>query len=386
MRTAALGLSLTGLLAATASADQRAERDYYVLVASEAVDRIALVRFGPGGLVVEREKYLGLSLTEQVGPHGVAVSPDRGRYFVTTAHGQPNGSLRRFDAVTGEHQGRVELGMFPATVQVSPDGFYVYVTNFNLWGAAVPSSVSVVAAEELVEIARIDTCVMPHGSRFTSDGTRHYSTCMMSDMLIEIDTHRLQVARHFILAAGREQGMAGAPDPAHHGATHQPGDHAMDPPRPGDGSCQPTWAEPAPDGTRVWVACSKSSELVEVDAGRWTVARRIPAGPGIYNLGLTSDGSKVIATNRRDQSMSVFEAGTGRELARIPTSKKVVSGVAISDDDLYAFVTAEGAAGAEVQAGSLDVIDLASLTRVASVELGAQAGGVAFWKSSARSP
>ncbi|MCC6430157.1 MAG: hypothetical protein IT354_04555, partial [Gemmatimonadaceae bacterium] len=36
-------------------------RDYLVLVASESADRVALVRFGPGGTRIESERYVGWS-------------------------------------------------------------------------------------------------------------------------------------------------------------------------------------------------------------------------------------------------------------------------------------------------------------------------------------
>jgi DNA-binding beta-propeller fold protein YncE len=101
--------------------------------------------------------------------------------------------------------------------------------------------------------------------------------------------------------------------------------------------------------------------------------RRIPAGEGIYNLAVTGDGTRVIATNKRGQSVSVFDARSGKELARIATSKRVVHGVAVTDDDRYAFVSNEGVGS---EKSTVDIIDLRSLTRVATVEVGQQAGGV----------
>ena len=86
--------------------------------------------------------------------------------------------------------------------------------EFNLHGDMVPSDVSVVRVDSLQEIARITTCTMPHGSRMNSTGTRHYSVCMMDDQLVEIDLDGLQVARHFLLTRGLEQGMTGTP-PTH---------------------------------------------------------------------------------------------------------------------------------------------------------------------------
>ena len=182
-------------------------RDYHVYVASESADRVALVRFGPGGITIERERYVGSIPNEVAGPHGVAVSPDGKHYFVTTAHGMPFGYLQKYSTATDSVEGNVALGNFPATVQVSPNGFYVFVSNFNLHGDMVPF----VAADEMTEIARIETCTMPHGSRLTADGRKHYSTCMMDETLVEIDTRTMNVSRHFILTAGHEMGMDGAP-------------------------------------------------------------------------------------------------------------------------------------------------------------------------------
>jgi DNA-binding beta-propeller fold protein YncE len=359
-------------------------RDYLVFVASEAVDRVALIRFGPRGASVERERYVGWAPTELAGPHGLGVSPDGKHYFVSTAHGTPFGRLQKYDAVTNVAEGQVLLGNFPATLQVSPDGFLAYVVNFNLHGEMEPSDVSVVATSEMVEVARIRTCTMPHGSRLTPDGSRHYSVCMMDEMLVEIDTRTLKVARHFLLTAGQEMGMTGAPPlRGADAAVHDMGGHGMEPPKPGDISCQPTWAQPSSDGTRVWVACNKSSEIVEVGTRAWNLVRRIPAGPGVYNLGVTHDGSRLIGTNKRDQSVSVFDVSSGRELARIPTTRKVVHGVAVSDDDRYAFVSIEGTGS---QPGTVDVIDLDALRKVASVDVGQQAGGIDFWKSEPARP
>jgi DNA-binding beta-propeller fold protein YncE len=101
------------------------------------------------------------------------------------------------------------LGSFPATVQVSPNGSYVFVANFNLHGDMVPSSVSVVYGDAMIEIARVPTCVMPHGSRLNPQGTKHYSVCMMNDALVELDAQTFKVSRHFTLVKGSEHGDTG---------------------------------------------------------------------------------------------------------------------------------------------------------------------------------
>jgi DNA-binding beta-propeller fold protein YncE len=176
------------------------------------------------------------------------------------------------------------------------------------------------------------------------------------------------------VAAGAERGMQGAPGGGHdaHGGH---GGHGMEAPAAESTRCSPTWAQPSPDGTRVWVACNATSELVEVDAGRWTVVRRIPAGEGVYNLAVTRDGRRLVATNKRGRSVSVFDTGSGRELARIATTRPVVHGVALSSDDRYAFVSVEGVGS---EPGTVEVIDLAALRQVGSADVGQMAGGIDF--------
>jgi YVTN family beta-propeller protein len=366
--------------APSASADRVAgppDLDYRVFVASEGNDRIALVRYGPRGIAVEREQKIGANPTELAGPHGLYVSPDGRWYYVSTAHGTPNGALWKFSTETGEQAGRVELGRFPATVQVAPGGHYAWVVNFNLYGAMVPSSVSVVYTDDMVEVRRIPTCVMPHGSRLSPDGRHQYSACMMNDELVEIDADSMAVARRFYLKPGAEhamRGMAGA------GGTNG---HDMSPPKPGDVGCSPTWAQPSTDGRTLWVACNKANDLAEIDVASWTLRRRIPAGEGVYNLAASPDGRLVVGTNKKGKSVSVIDAATGKELARVPTTRRVPSGLVISPDSRYAFVTQEGV-GAEP--GAVDVIDLRALARVASVDVGQQAGGIDFWKSEPAGP
>ena len=358
------------------------EQDYLVYVVSESADKVSLVRFGPKGASVERNFGTGVMPTDVDGPHGVAVSPDKKFYYVSLGHGRPFGYVWKYAAEDDKVVGQVKLGLFPATMDVSPDGEFVYAVNFNLHGDMVPSSVSIVAAGEMIEVARVTTCTMPHGSRFNPQGTKHYSACMMDDMLVEIDTRTLKVSRHFMLTQGKEMGMSGAP-PARtaegggHAGMHgmDTGGHGMEMPKPGDVSCSPTWAQPSADGSKVFVACNKSSEIVEVDAGTWKVTRRIPARQGVYNLAASRDGRYLVATNKRDQSVSVYDAKTAKELARIPTKRKVLHGVAISSDNRYAFITVEGIGS---EPGTVEIIDLEALKTVATVDVDPQAAGIDF--------
>lgn len=368
------------------------DRVYRAYVAAESADLVHRIRFGPDGLTVERTIPIGEIPVETEGPHGLVVSPD-GRYlYVTTAHGVPDGKLWKLDTAGDTLVAApILLGNFPATLDVTPDGLFAFVVNFNLHGEHVPSTVSVVYTPDMVEVEQVPTCTMPHGMRLSPDGLFAYSMCMMDDQLVEIDTRTFEVSRRFSLARGAEgpiedhevpeiltgaRGLvAGAAGGGAGGRGHE---HEAAAP-----TCSPTWAEPSPDGRRVWVACNLSNEILAIDRERWAVAARIPTGPGPYNLDVSPDGRVLAASLKSSGAVQFFDAATGESLGTLPTSTTVTHGVAITPDARYAFVSAEGK-GAEP--GRVDVFDLATFRRVGAVEVGQQAGGLVFWAMEPATP
>lgn len=370
-RTFAVAVFLFVTFTASSHAQVKPDRDYVVYVLAESADKIAVVRFGPDGARIDRQIDTGDMPIDIDGPHGIVISPDRQFYYVSIAHGRPYGSVWKYSTKDDSLVAKTTLGHFPATLDITPDGAFLFVVNFNLHGDMVPSSVSVVSTQTMTEVARLKTCMMPHGSRLNSSGTKQYSACMMDDMLVEIDTRSLKVTRQFPLTK---------PGATTSSMKHT-GGHGMEPPKPGDTSCSPTWAEPSIDGASVFVACNNSSEIVEVNTRDWQVVRRIEARAGVYNLDVTRDGRRLIATNKRDQSVSIYELKSGKELARLPAKRKVLHGVVVSPDDRYAFVTVEGIG---TEPGTVEVIDLTALKTVATVDVGATAAGIDFYRTEPR--
>ncbi len=336
-----------------AHADQTApaaqQPTYRVYVANESSDLVSRVAFTPGeGAVVENEIPVGVMPGDNDGAHGISVSPDGRYWYVTIAHGTPRGHLWKFHAGPDTLIARTRLGLFPATMGLTPDGQFLMAVNFNLHGDMVPSDVSVVYTPDMVEVTRVRTCMMPHGSRVRADGAKQYSACMHSERLVEIDVGSFEVTRRFDVS-------------------------------PAEGVCSPTWVETGA-GARadrfVYVACNRSHEVLEVDTGRWEVTRRFATGQAPYNLEATADGARLIATLKGEQAVAVLDLETGDELARIPTSRPVTHGVVASPDGRYAFVSNESVGSVR---GTLDVIDLAALEVVESIELHHQSGGIDFW-------
>ena len=346
-------------------------RVYYVYVGAESADLMHRVRFGPGGAAVDRTTPVGEMAVENEGPHGFNLSPDGKYLYMSTGHGVPTGKLWKFAAGPDTLVAPpVALGRFPATLDLTPDGLYAFVVNFNLHGEMVPSTISVVFTPEMIEVERIETCTMPHGARMSPNGLRLYSGCMMDDQLVEVDTRSFGVSRRFSVTKGAEgpiQEMAGHGPPSmdmEHGVGHAP-------------TCSPTWTEPSVDGSKIYVACNKGDEILEIGVKEWKLLRKFATGPAPYNLAASPDGRLLAATLKKGGAVEFFDLASGESLARTPTSTTVTHGVVISPDSRYAFVTVEGV-GAEP--GKVDIFDLGSFERVADVEVGQQAGGITFWK------
>jgi DNA-binding beta-propeller fold protein YncE len=347
---------------------------YWVYVGAESADLIQRIRFNADGVVVEKTTTVGETPVEMEGPHGLAISRDGKWLHMTTGHGSPDGKYWRYalgpDTLASPG---IFLGYFPATLDVTPDGLYAFAVNFNLHGAMIPSSVSVVYTPTSTEVARVTTCTMPHGSRIDVTGMWQYSACMMDDQIVEIDTRTFAIARRFSVSKESEGPIDTAAAGGHQHA-HDAG-QPMTPP-----NCSPTWAQPSASGEKIYVACNKRDEILEIDRDQWAVTRRFATGRGPYNLAVTPDGRLLVSSLKQGGGVQVFDLASGTSVMQMKSSTTVTHGVAISPDSRYAFVSNEGV-GAEP--GQVDVYDLKALTRVGSVNVGQQAGGIAFWKMEA---
>ena len=190
---------------------------------------------------------------------------------------------------------------------------------------------------------------------------------MMDDTLVEVDTLKFEIARTLPLAEGTAHSMHGNGGDASHGGHTQP-------------TVKPTWASAPTANGKVYVAGNGDHHIYEVDVEAWSITRRFDAGAGMapYNLDVTPDGSKLIATYKSGKKVGIWDLAKGVEIASIETTRRVPHGVVVSDDSRYAFASIEGVGG---EPGSVEVYDLDTLTRVGVQDVGKQAGGIIIWKA-----
>ena len=126
IRKSLYGLSLLGLLPLQSVVAQELvdasgpSCDYYLYAAAESADEVYKIKFDGQRATVIGVVPVGYQATEIEGAHGLTVSLDGKHWFVTTAHGKPNGILYKHSTATDKVVGQTTLGLFPATMQICP--------------------------------------------------------------------------------------------------------------------------------------------------------------------------------------------------------------------------------------------------------------------------
>jgi DNA-binding beta-propeller fold protein YncE len=202
---------------------------------------------------------------------------------------------------------------------------------------------------------------------------------MMDDELMEFDALRFEVSRRLALGADSGSGHGD------HGAHHDPGadmartmaKNMAENMAESMAKVEPSWVSPPTASGKVYVAALSGNEILEVDLESFTVIRRFATATGPYNLAVTPDESLLVVTYKKSDAVGFWDLATGTELARVPTTRRIPHGVAITGDGRYSFVTIEGVGG---EPGLVEIFDNRSRERVGLIEVGKQAGGVAIWE------
>ena len=256
--------------------------------------------------------------------------------------------------------------MFPATLDVSMSTGLLYVVNSDFYGDHVPSTISVIETSTMTEIEQIRTGTMPHGARLDRKGNLLYSVNMMDDELVEVDGLRFEITRRLHLGQHSKPAHEGhSPAHAGHGgASHSP-------------MIEPSWVTSPTANGKVYVAALSGSQIIEVDLDSWKVTRRFETPNGPYNVAVSPDGRLLAVTYKKSDSVGFWDLERGKEVKRIETTRRIPHGIVITADGRYTFATIEGVGG---EPGSVEIYDNQALVRVAVVDVGKQAGGIALWE------
>ena len=332
-------LPLPGLVAPAVAAAQT------VLVGLESEDAVAVV--DPVGGTVVRKIPVGISGEDVEGVHALAVSPDGRHYYLAIAHGWPNGSVWKLTTANDSLEGRANVGLFPATMAITPDGTWLFVANYNLHGDPALDTVSAVHTPTMTEVARIPVCTKPHGMVASHDGTSVYASCTRDNVVRRIDVASLSVVDSTNVRTEQD--------------------------RAEDRTCYPAGLALSADDSKLYVACHRHAEIrvVSTDALD-TITNTIPTGGGPYLIRLEPGGRRLWVPNRDDGTFTVIDLDDERPVATRPASASHPHTFAFGPDGTaYLSMESHG-----VVPGAIDVIDPATLEIRRSIEVGLQATGI----------
>ncbi len=361
------------------SLQAQADPGYRIGVVSESGDIVTWIKPEPGRLTLDRVVPIGIMPADIDGPHNITVAPDNRSYYVSIAHGTPFGTLWKLDAKSDTILGRAKLELFPTTISLTPDGELAFVANSDFHGDHPRTNViSIVHTPTMSTITDLPACDMPHGVKSNHAGTKIYVSCMHSDELLEIEVATFGITRRAPTGTGHKTAQAGAAGHAamNHATVPAPAGAPSAQPTP-EGECAPTFVSVSPDDRTLYVACNYGNSLQVWDAATLTLRKTIPVGTGAYNVEPSPDGSVVLVTNKKAQSVSLIDARALAEVARIPTSKRIVHGIAYSPDGRYAYISCESI-GADP--GAVDMLDLSTKKMVSSLPVPAQPTGITIWR------
>lgn len=341
--------------AAGASAEARAQADaeaapspddgHVLFVGLESEDAVAVV--DPRAGEVLEKIPVGVSTEDIEGVHALIVAPDDDHYYISMAHGWPYGSVWKMTTAKDSLVARTNVGLFPATMAITPDGTWLFVANYNLHGDPALDTVSVIHTPTMTEVKQIPVCTKPHGMVASHDGRFVYSSCTKDDVLKKISVSSLAVvdSTNMLLPEDREEGKV----------------------------CYPAGLALSNDDEKLFVACHKHAEVRVMPTDRFgTITNRIEVDDGPYLMRVEPSGERLWVPHRNGESFSVIDVEDETVLATGESSATHPHTFAFGPDGT-AYLSMESHA---VVPGAIDVIDSETYETVRSIEVGLQATGV----------
>jgi YVTN family beta-propeller protein len=241
---------------------------------------------------------------------------------------------------------RTNVGLFPATTAITPDGMWLFVANYNLHGDPQTDTVSVVHTPTMTEVKQIPVCTKPHGLVASNDGASVFVSCTRDNVLKKISLSTLSVVDSTSTLTEQD--------------------------RAGNKVCYPAGLALSKDDSELYVACHKHAEIRVMPTdpfGAFTGA--IAVGEGPYLIKVDPGGERLYVPNRDSQSYTVIDLASETVIATRPSSATHPHTFTFGPDGMV-FLSMESHA---VVPGAIDVIDPETLETIRSIPVGLQATG-----------
>jgi len=196
------------------------------------------------------------SMPIEIGPSGVAVSPDGTKLYVANSGNLSNiegsgNTTSIIDTATNNVTTTVPVGIGPFGVAVNSDGTKVYVTNF--WS----NTISVIDTTTNIATATVDVGRGPTGITFSPDGTKVYVANSLDNTTSIIDTINNSVIT--VVTVG----------------------------------IYPSGVTASMDGTKIYVTSAVSNNISIIDTATNTVISTVNLGNETFAFGKFRDSASV---------------------------------------------------------------------------------------------
>ena len=212
------------------------------------------------------------------GPHGIAVTPNGQYLYVTNFYGNnpPSNRVWVINTATNTIVQTIAVGSFPHGIALNASGTRAYVAN------AFSNDVSVIDTVANAVVATIPVGAVPHGVAVSPDGALVYVTNYDSGTVSAINATTNTVTATIPLATAFVEGVVFSAD-----------------------------------GALAYVCHQHSNFLSIIDTAASLVVGTVTVGTNPFGLELTPNGKHLYVANQNSQSVSVVSTVTNAAVATI---------------------------------------------------------------------
>ncbi len=268
---------------------------------------------------------------------GIAVSPD-GEFVYVSNYGNNTVSVIK---TTDNSVIDIPVGAGPAGVSMTPDGAFVYVSNYS------SNSVSVIRTSDNMVTQSIPVGNNPFGISVTPDGAVAYVSHYVyygSGTVSVIDTSSHSVITTIPVGTA-PYGVSVTPDGAYAYVSNY-GSSKVSVIRTSDNAVMPSifvggapsGISVTPDGAYVYVNNYTSGTVWVIQTSDNTVINTIPVENGADGISVTPDGAYVYVNHYGVGTVSVIQTSDNTVIDTINVGNNPYGGIAVSPDGKFVYV------------------------------------------------
>jgi YVTN family beta-propeller protein len=216
-------------------------------------------------------------------PESLDLSPDGHTLYVSN---EESAEMTAVDLVSGQVRGTVRVGNEPEGVAVRPDGNVVFVTSEG------DNDLVVIDAATLAVLAHVPTGFRPRAAVFTPDGHTAFVTNEMSASVTVVDAVAYKSVASIAVSLN-------SPTPM---------------------SARPMGAVLSSDGKTLYVSTGRGGSIALIDvSSRKQIGSIDGVGNRPWGIALSRDGTRLFAANGTSHDMSIVNLKTGNVDRRVHT-------------------------------------------------------------------